>query len=266
MQLGNMAVFNDNGNLNFDLNWISWGNMDWNSVLNSGIIGAAQGIVTSYVQQRQNGHLPPPDDTPDKLLLTEPEDVAGGITERGKVAPQDQPDAVEGNGQQRVSSGIQDSDDDIPKLNASAGNNESIRIVNGKKEYNVNGKWLTESQFSALRQKAVRDAWSNEIEIVKKTGYGSRDWTSSELEELLTTNKVSGYEGQHMKSATRYPDYAGDPENIQFLKGRNMDINEHLAAHNGNYSNPTNWYYNPTDGTIHEFGNGSPIKPYSGKP
>jgi hypothetical protein len=105
MQLGNMALFDENGNLNFDLSRVSLGNIDWNSVKNSGIIGAAQGIVTSYVQHRQNGNLPPLDDTSDKLPLTEPEDVAGGIAERSKVVPQDQPDAVEGNGQQRIQSG-----------------------------------------------------------------------------------------------------------------------------------------------------------------
>jgi hypothetical protein len=200
------------------------------------------------------------------LLLAEPEELADSIPAQGKVVPQDQPDAVEGNGQPRVSGGMTNLDDDTLKLTANSEANDSIRIIDGKKEYNVNGKWLTESQFSVLRQKAVRGAWLNEIELVKKTGYGSRGWTSSEIEELLTTNKVSGFEGQHMKSATRYPNYAGDPDNIQFLKGRNMDINEHLAAHNGNYSNSTNWYYNPTDGTINEFGNGPPIKPYSGKP
>lgn len=51
----------------------------------------------------------------------------------------------------------------------------------------------------------------------------------------MTTGKVKGYEGQHMKSAEAYPDKAGDPNNIQFLKGRNMDVNEHLDAHGGNY-------------------------------
>lgn len=40
--------------------------------------------------------------------------------------------------------------------------------------------------------------------------------------ELITSKngKVKGYEGQHMKSAKAYPDYAGDSDNIQFLKGR----------------------------------------------
>ena len=34
--------------------------------------------------------------------------------------------------------------------------------------------------------------------------------------ELLQTGKVKGYEGQHMKSANEYPDFAGEPDNIQF--------------------------------------------------
>jgi hypothetical protein len=79
--------------------------------------------------------------------------------------------------------------------------------------------------------------------------------------ELITNGKVMGYEGQHMKSATQYPDYAGDPNNIQLLKGRNMDINEHLLAHNGNYSNPTNGYYNPENGVLTDFGDGPPTNP-----
>ena len=36
-----------------------------------------------------------------------------------------------------------------------------------EKQYNVNGKWLTDKQFSALRQKAVRHAWRQEKELIK---------------------------------------------------------------------------------------------------
>ena len=43
-----------------------------------------------------------------------------------------------------------------------------------------------------------------------------------------------------MKSAEMYPEYQGDPGNIQFLTRA-----EHLEAHNGNWRNPTNWYFNP---------------------
>ncbi|PEK63848.1 T7SS effector LXG polymorphic toxin [Bacillus wiedmannii] len=139
-------------------------------------------------------------------------------------------------------------------------NTEKIRIVDGKKQYNVNGKWLTDKQFSALRQKAVRHAWRQEKELIKKTGKGTRDWTPAEKLELLQTGKVKGYEGQHMKSANEYPDFAGEPDNIQFLKGRNMDVNEHLDAHRGNYHNPTNGYYTPKNDSMTDFGDVAPWK------
>jgi hypothetical protein len=61
-----------------------------------------------------------------------------------------------------------------------------------------------------------------------------------------------------MKSATEYPDFAGDPDNIQFLKGRNMDVNEHINAHGGNYHNPTNGYYDPKTGKKVDFGDSVP--------
>jgi len=119
--------------------------------------------------------------------------------------------------------------------------------------YTVNGETLTVNQFAALRQKAVNQAWKQEKELVETTGKGTREWTEAETQELLTTGKVKGYEGQHMKSAEAYPDQAGDPNNIQFLKGRNMDVNEHLDAHGGNYKNPTNGYYDPQTGKFIEF-------------
>ncbi len=80
------------------------------------------------------------------------------------------------------------------------------------------------------------------------------------MQELLSNGKVKGYEGQHMKSAEAYTDFAGDPNNIQFLKGRKMDFNEHLDAHGGNYRNPTNGYYDPSTGNFIDFGESTPWK------
>lgn len=37
-----------------------------------------------------------------------------------------------------------------------------------------------------------------------------------------------------------YPIYQGAPGNIQFLTRA-----EHLGTPNGNWKNPTNWYFNP---------------------
>lgn len=55
-----------------------------------------------------------------------------------------------------------------------------------------------------------------------------------------------------MKSAEAYPNKAGGPNNIKFLKGRNMGVNEHLDANGGNYKNPTNGYYDPETGEFIE--------------
>ena len=105
-----------------------------------------------------------------------------------------------------------------------------------------------------MGQKAVRQAWAQERKLVKATGKGSRDWTDSEKEQLRQTGKVKGYEGHHMKSKKAYPDYVDDPNNIEFLKGSEKDINEHLDAHGGNYQNPTNGYYDPVSGVTIYFG------------
>ena len=54
-----------------------------------------------------------------------------------------------------------------------------------------------------------------------------------------------------MKSAEMYPEYQGDPGNIQFLTRA-----ERLEAHNGNWRNPTNWYFNPLTKEKIDFGDG----------
>lgn len=105
----------------------------------------------------------------------------------------------------------------------------------------------------------MRDAWKEEKKLVEN-GRETRKWTEAELSELKSKGRVKGYEGQHMKSAKEHPDYAGSSKNIQFLKGRKADVNEHLAAHGGDYRNPTNGYYNPETGKMIDFGNNEPWK------
>ena len=140
--------------------------------------------------------------------------------------------------------------------------NQEANKIKNEKTYVVRGKEVTEKEFKSLRTKAVNQAWDDEVELVKRTGKGTRDWTDAEMHELLTTGKVKGYEGQHMKSAEAFPDYVDVPENIQFLKGRFMNENEHLAAHGGNYRNPTNGYYDPKTKTFIDFGD---IVPWEGR-
>ena len=115
-------------------------------------------------------------------------------------------------------------------------------------------------ELNRQRQRAVRAAWSREKELCLR-GQGTVNWTRAQQRELLSTGRVSGYEGQHMKSVSKYPQYAGDPNNIQLLTHK-----EHLAAHNygrgkSGYLSPTNGYYDPSTQKMHSFGRGAPQQP-----
>ena len=90
-------------------------------------------------------------------------------------------------------------------------------------------------ETSYQRRKAVREAWKQELNLIKKTGRGTRSWTKKEIAEMKLRGKVKGYEGHHINNVANNPKLAGNPNNIKFVKGRT----EHLAEHNGNFANPT---------------------------
>lgn len=109
------------------------------------------------------------------------------------------------------------------------------------------------------RNKAIRLAWEREQGLVAE-GKGTRDWTEAQQKDILDPNKGKAYddkgrafEGQHMKSAVEYPEFQGNPNNIQFLTRE-----EHLEAHKGSWQNPTNWYYNPGTKEFVDFGENEP--------
>lgn len=110
------------------------------------------------------------------------------------------------------------------------------------------------------RNKAIRLAWEREQKLVAE-GKGTRDWSQEQQKDILDPNigkakddNGRSVEGQHMKSAAEYPEYQGDPDNIQFLTR-----DEHLAAHKGSWQNSTNWYYNPETKEFVDFGENKPI-------
>lgn len=112
------------------------------------------------------------------------------------------------------------------------------------------------------RQQAVKDAWAREQELINQ-GKGTVDWTPEQQKELMEKGRVSGYEGQHMKSVHEYPEYAGCVDNIQLLSHE-----DHLAAHNCSglsenkgYHSPTNGYYDAKAKTMHSFGDNAPKAP-----
>lgn len=100
------------------------------------------------------------------------------------------------------------------------------------------------SRRTAESNKAILAAWNKEQELVQE-GKGTREWTPKQQQDIFEKGKAYdddgvAFQGHHMKSAEMYPEYQGDPGYIQFLTRA-----EHLEAHNGNWRNPTNWYYNP---------------------
>lgn len=111
------------------------------------------------------------------------------------------------------------------------------------------------SRRTAESNKAILAAWDKERELVQ-AGKGTREWTPHQQQDILDKGKAYdddgfAFQGQHMKSAEQYPEYQGEPGNIQFLTRA-----EHLEAHNGNWRNPTNWYYNPSTKEMVDFGEG----------
>ena len=61
-------------------------------------------------------------------------------------------------------------------------------------------------------------------------------WRPSEIEHIMATGKLPNYVvGHHINSAAAYPDWAGDPRNIEFVRGRKA----HLTRHRGDWCNST---------------------------
>lgn len=111
------------------------------------------------------------------------------------------------------------------------------------------------SRRTAESSKAILAAWNKEQELVQE-GKGTREWTPQQQQDIFEKGKAyddngKAFEGQHMKSAEMYPEYQGEPGNIQFLTRA-----EHLEAHDGSWQNPTNWYFNPVTKEKFDFGDG----------
>lgn len=108
------------------------------------------------------------------------------------------------------------------------------------------------SRRTSEANKAISTAWNNESQLVRE-GKGTRDWTLGQQQDILDRGKAyddngKAFEGHHMKSAEKYPEHQGNPDNIQFLSRT-----EHQKSHYGNFLNPTNGFYNYRTGDSLEF-------------
>jgi hypothetical protein len=111
------------------------------------------------------------------------------------------------------------------------------------------------SKRTSEANKAISEAWANEKQLVLQ-GKGTRNWAPEQQRDILTKGKAYGedgkaFEGHHMKSAEAYPECQGKADNIEFLSR-----SEHCIAHNGDFRNSTNGYYNPHTGQTKDFGEG----------
>lgn len=88
---------------------------------------------------------------------------------------------------------------------------------------------------ASLRQSAVEKAWERESDLVRD-GLGTRDWSVAQQAELLDYGKVTGFEGSHMMNVHDYPEYQGNPDNIQLMPG--VAHYEGVHEHNPRGVNP----------------------------
>jgi RHS repeat-associated protein len=93
---------------------------------------------------------------------------------------------------------------------------------------------LEQKLFDAARSQGVRRAWKQEVELVRATGQGSREWTESQVKELMTHGKVKGFVGHHINSVKGNDlASAANPNNIKFVEGQAGN----LAEHGGDFRN-----------------------------
>lgn len=84
------------------------------------------------------------------------------------------------------------------------------------------------------RRNGVARAWADERRLVMAEGEGTRRWTSAQIEELISTGRISGFIGHHINSVNANPEIAGLGDNVKFVT-----LDEHRANHQGNWRNAT---------------------------
>jgi hypothetical protein len=81
-------------------------------------------------------------------------------------------------------------------------------------------------------RQAVSAAKAQEIDLVQTSGRGTRDWSPSEIGQLRRGVFPKGYAGHHINNVARFPDLAGNPDNIRFVTPK-----QHLDLHHGDWRN-----------------------------
>lgn len=94
-----------------------------------------------------------------------------------------------------------------------------------------------ETVIDRLRHQGVQLAKLQEMELVYKTGRGTRDWRKSELGQPKSRRLQKfpkGYYGHHINNVSRFPELAANPDNIMFVTWK-----EHYQLHHRDWHNNT---------------------------
>lgn len=107
------------------------------------------------------------------------------------------------------------------------------RRTSPKAKLGTTSKKSTSNKY--LRQKAVKLARKQEMDLVRKTGKGTRPWTPRQREQLKKGRWIKGYEGHHIRDVSSHSKkWSSDPRNIKFVTRR-----QHLREHKGDFKKPT---------------------------
>jgi hypothetical protein len=92
--------------------------------------------------------------------------------------------------------------------------------------------------LAGTRGTGVNRAIAAEVDLVRRTGQGTiaGGWTAPEIAFIQETGQLpQNIVGDHINNVAQFPDWAGDPRNIRFVRGPASN----LAEHGGNFQNPT---------------------------
>lgn len=93
-----------------------------------------------------------------------------------------------------------------------------------------------ETPTPGVRGTGVDRAIRLEVELVQRTGKGTIAWTAEEIAFIVKEGRLPpGTVGHHINNVAQYPEWAGDPRNVGFVRGQSGN----LAEHGGNFQNPT---------------------------
>lgn len=108
----------------------------------------------------------------------------------------------------------------------------------------------------SLRNSGVSMAWKYEQAEILMGGNGYADWSDTQRQEILDRGRVRGAEGHHINSVSEHPPQQANPDNIKFMKNKD----EHLAAHNGDWKNPTDGDLIDRNSRLEDLNNKSVLK------